>query len=115
MARPKGGTYSPRERMLRELERKYPRFSPVPRMVEQAEKVRLEIAAQEKQHKADLKAGAAEPTPPVSRADRALLHGLYVSTAKFLVPQLRAQDITMGGVDGGAIIVTFQRDPDEKV
>lgn len=114
MARPQG-SFSPRERMLRDLERKYPKFSPVPRLVEQAEKVRLEIAAQERQHKADLKAGAAEPTPPVSRADRALLHKLYVDTARFLVPQLRAQDITLGGAGGGPVTVTFQRDPDEKV
>jgi hypothetical protein len=45
-------------------------------------------------------------------ADHAMVHGLYARTAEFLVPKLRAQDISLTGPGGGDIQVTFKRADD---
>lgn len=93
MARTAGSLNKPRERVLRQLEDAYPDFAPLVKMVEHAEEAAKLVQANQE----------------ATAADHAMMVGLYEKVARYLVPQLRAVDLSVGGEGGGPITVTFQR------
>ena len=111
-----GSPNKPRERLLRELEKAYPGFNPLVRIIEQAEAVREEIDLEQARHDAcrrDPDVKFEDVPPPPLKADRTALAGMYEKAAKFLVPQLRAVDMSVGGLgSAGPIVVRFEK-PDD--
>ena len=105
--------------MLRELERIYPGWNPLHRMVEMAELARDQMIEERKAYDAWQAASAAndstasdEPPHRPTNADANLVQAMYERPAKYLLPQLKAQEITVGGLQGsGPVRVTFLREP----
>ena len=127
--RPKGSIDMPRQRMLRGLEEQYPNLNVICRIMEQAELARDDMAQRTEEYKRFRDHGEMPAVPDVQRGEggelelaqqpqrvpvgeRNMLTGMYEKAARFLLPQLKATEMAVGGLEGGGPVrVTFLREP----
>ena len=114
--RPKGSRDAPRERMLRLIEERWPAFSPALEMLEQCMIVKADLDSRTAARLDDIemyKQGELdfeEIRDPIPTSERAELVAMIDKPARYLLPQLKAQDIKIEGAGDGFVFKVIMDD-----
>lgn len=108
MARPTGSPNAPRARAIKTLEERFPELAEGGLLFKMAEQAVL--AEQELNARA-----AAEGGEPINLMERQTVQGMYEKVTQYVLPRLKAQEVTLGAAGGGPLVVTFARgEPDKQ-
>lgn len=97
--------------MLARMAQDFPDFDPVSRMIEQAERVRDGVMADEAAREKAIAEGLPpdQIPPPVDDERRNLLSSMYERPAKYLVPRLKEMQLEVAAGEGSSFNVTIVR------
>jgi hypothetical protein len=109
----KGIPNAPRQQMLSELRDRYPKLNLMAEMVDLAMMAKKDVEKRQEWMEDPKKADG--PFEPVTNAELSTVQQMFERPAKYLLPQLKAIDMSVGGLEGaGPITVSFARGEPDK-
>lgn len=109
MPRPLGSPNAPRARAIKTLEERFPQLANGGLLYKMAEQAVLAEAMLNDRANLEVPEGEQHPDP-VTIPDRNTVQSMYERVTQYVLPRLKSTEMKLGGIDGGTIRVSFERD-----